>query len=60
MIRSKDHAIDLIANYQPKTELGKKLLECRRKYIAAGGRLFTVDEINTELERENETADTGG
>ena len=35
----------------PKTDLGKQLVETRKKYIANGGKLFTSDEINDEVHK---------
>jgi len=36
---------------EPKTELGRKLMEGRAAYIADGGKLSTADEISAELGR---------
>lgn len=33
----------------PSTGIGDKLLEIRQRYIAAGGKLYTLDEINNEV-----------
>ena len=41
-----DAVVDL---YQPKTELGRKLVELRRAYIEGGGKLMTQDEILAEV-----------
>jgi len=35
----------LVDDYQPRTELGRKLIELRRAYIQNGGKLMTQDEI---------------
>jgi len=40
---------DMLPNYQPKTELGEKLLALRRAYIEKGGRLLSADELEEEL-----------
>jgi hypothetical protein len=37
------------ANYQPKTALGRKLLELRRAYLASGGTLLSADELDEEI-----------
>jgi hypothetical protein len=48
----------LVDHYQPKTELGRKLIELRRAYIEGGGNLMTWDEINAEVrERRGGVAD---
>lgn len=39
-------------DYEPKTELGRRLLAWRREYIKAGGKLLSQDEV-LELVREN-------
>jgi hypothetical protein len=36
---------------KPRTPLARKMLELRREYIAEGGRLLSLDEINSELAR---------
>ena len=33
----------------PSTGLGTRLLEARRRYIEAGGKLYTLEEINDEI-----------
>lgn len=38
-----------IANYQPKTALGKRLFALRQAHIAKGGRLLNAAEIDEEL-----------
>lgn len=35
--------------YVPKTERGRRLWALRQKYIASGGRLYTLVEIQEEL-----------
>lgn len=35
--------------YQPRTELGKKLLDLRREYVLNGGRLLTETELADEI-----------
>jgi len=37
------------ANYQPKTALGRKLLELRRAYLASGGTLLSADALDEEI-----------
>lgn len=37
------------ADYQPKTALGKKLLELRRAYLASGGKLLSADALDEEM-----------
>jgi len=37
--------------FQPKTELGKKLLALRRAYVAKGGLLLDADTFDRELQR---------
>jgi len=39
----------VVDHYQPKTELGRKLIELRRAYIESGGKLMTQDEILAEV-----------
>lgn len=39
----------MLKDAQPKSELVIKLLELRNKYISAGGKLYTSDEINDEV-----------
>ncbi len=34
---------------QPCTPLGARLKELRQQYIAEGGRLYSIDEINREV-----------
>ena len=41
----------VVDHYQPRTELGRKLIELRRAYIQSGGKLMTQDEINEEVRR---------
>jgi hypothetical protein len=40
---------DSLSGYQPKTELGKKLLALRQSYVAGGGRLLSADALDEEL-----------
>ncbi len=40
---------EMLYDYRPRTELGRRLLELRRKYIAGGGRLLSEDEIEIEI-----------
>ena len=37
--------------FVPKTDLGRKLWALRQKYIAEGGRLYTLAEIQQEVAR---------
>jgi hypothetical protein len=37
--------------YRPKTELGRKLVSLRQKYLKKGGMLSTLEEINQEAAR---------
>ncbi|CAK0778440.1 hypothetical protein CCP4SC76_650007 [Gammaproteobacteria bacterium] len=39
----------LVDNFQPRTELGRKLIELRRIYIQNGGKLLTWDELDEEM-----------
>jgi hypothetical protein len=39
----------LIEHYQPRTELGRKLIELRQAYLASGGKLMTQDEILADV-----------
>lgn len=41
----------VVDHYQPRTELGRKLIALRRSYIEGGGKLMTQDEILAELRR---------
>ena len=41
------HQTDLINIAEPKTELGRKLLEYRRAALAKGMRMLSADEIDT-------------
>lgn len=41
----------VVDHYQPRTELGRKLIELRRAHIEAGRRLLTQDEILAEVRR---------
>ncbi|MFQ3611054.1 MAG: hypothetical protein SNJ72_06095 [Fimbriimonadales bacterium] len=40
---------EMLPFYQPRTELGRRLLELRRAYISKGGRLLSVDEVEEEV-----------
>lgn len=40
---------DSLPDYQPRTELGKRLLALRRSYVANGGRLLSADALDEEL-----------
>lgn len=39
----------VVDHYQPRTELGRKLIELRRAYIESGGKLVSWDEVNAEV-----------
>lgn len=41
----------VVDHYQPRTELGRRLIELRRAYIQSGGKLMTQDEILAEVRR---------
>lgn len=41
-----DHVVD---NYQPRTELGRKLLALRRAYVTTGGQLLDGDALDAEM-----------
>jgi hypothetical protein len=41
---------DLVLDtYQPRTELGRKLMAIRRAYVFAGGELLTPDALEAEI-----------
>ncbi len=40
---------DALPDYQPRTELGKRLLALRQAYVASGGRLLPADALEEEL-----------
>ena len=42
---------DWLATKLPNTELVKKLLNARERYVAQGGKLYTADEINDEVHK---------
>lgn len=42
---------DLIQEYQPRTPLGHRLWEIRKRIVASGERLLTWDEIEDEVAR---------
>jgi hypothetical protein len=39
----------VVDTYQPRTELGRKLIELRRAHVQAGGKLVNWDEIDAEV-----------
>jgi hypothetical protein len=41
----------LVDHYQPRTELGRKLIELRRAYVQGGGKLLTWQELDEEMQR---------
>lgn len=48
----------VVDHYQPKTELGRKLIELRRAYVEGGGQRMSWDEIDAEVrERRGGVAD---
>jgi len=55
--QTKNHALtesllnDGLATKLPNTELVKKLLNARERYVAQGGKLYTADEINDEVHK---------
>ena len=44
----------VVDTYQPRTELGRKLIELRRAYIQAGGKLLSWDEIDHAKRLDND------
>jgi hypothetical protein len=40
---------DALPDYQPRTELGKRLLALRQAYVASGGRLLSGEALEEEL-----------
>ncbi|MBE9202864.1 hypothetical protein IQ218_04555 [Synechocystis salina LEGE 06099] len=36
--------------FQPRTQLGRELLALREEYIASGGKLFSEDELDAEMD----------
>jgi hypothetical protein len=45
---SEESQMDLIASYQPKTPLGRKLKEIRAEIVASGETLLDWDDIERE------------
>ncbi len=41
--------LNCLASYQPRTELGRKLMELRQAYVAQGGQLLSADEVDAEI-----------
>ena len=41
---------DWLPGYRPRTELGRRLLDLRRAYLAAGGRTMSWDELEAEVQ----------
>ena len=39
----------VVDHYQPRTALGRDLLELRRAYILGGGKLLSWDELDEEM-----------
>jgi len=49
---------DVVDHFEPKTDLGRKLIALRRAYVQGGGKLQSLDEINAEVrERRGGVAD---
>lgn len=48
---------DVVDHYQPRTEMGRKLIELRRAYIENGGALMTQDEVLAEVRRRRGEVD---
>jgi hypothetical protein len=40
---------DSLSDYQPKTELGKRLLALRQAYVVSGGRLLSAEALDEEV-----------
>lgn len=49
-----DPTTGLSRDFVPQTELARVLLEHRKRYIAAGGRLYSREEILRELAEWND------
>jgi hypothetical protein len=48
----------VVDHYQPRTELGRRLIELRRAYVEGGGKLLSWEEIDAESrERRGGVAD---
>jgi hypothetical protein len=41
----------ILSHYEPRTEVGRRLLEARRAYIESGGKLMNWDEVDEEVRR---------
>jgi hypothetical protein len=39
----------VVESFHPRTELGRRLVELRRAYVEAGGKLLTLEEIEAEV-----------
>jgi hypothetical protein len=51
---------DLVEDFKPKTSLGKKLIELKKKYIKSGGKLLNDKEFDEYLRKlKNEGDDIG-
>jgi len=50
----------ILDHYQPRTEIGHKLLALRRVYLESGGKLMTWDEIDEEVRRRRGGLSDGG
>lgn len=42
---------DLLEDFKPKTPLGEKLIELRRRYIESGGKLLNEEEFDEYLRK---------
>lgn len=48
----------VVDHYQPRTDLGRKLIELRRAHVQQGGKLLSWEEIDAEVrERRGGAAD---
>lgn len=47
----------VVDHYQPRTELGRRLIGLRRAYIESGGKLMTQDEILAEVRQRRGESD---
>ncbi len=45
-----------LKGFQPRTELGRKLLALRQAYVASGGELLSPDALDEELRRRRGSA----
>jgi hypothetical protein len=52
---AREELIAALETMQPQTALGSELLSLRLQMLRQGQRLLTLDEINRELGREEDT-----